>query len=93
MDELDLVESELRERKVRGAVLFDLLLVNGNKDRYYLATFNGEHFSPYRMQNVNGRKAEFCRMSAAVYKETAEQVDTTILSPAMRLALLRGVPL
>jgi hypothetical protein len=93
MDELDLLEGELRKKKVRGAVLFDLLLVNGNMDRYYLATFDGELFAPCRMQNVDSRRSEFCRMSAAVYKETAGQVDTALLSPAMRLAIARGIPL
>jgi hypothetical protein len=73
MDEVDLLEGELRKKKVCGAVLFDLLLVNGNKDRYYLATFDGEHFAPCRMQNVDSRRSEFCWMSAAVYKEIAEQ--------------------
>ncbi|MBF6986482.1 type II toxin-antitoxin system RnlB family antitoxin [Cupriavidus sp. IK-TO18] len=92
MDELELLERELRDRRVHGPVLFDLLLVNGNTDRYYLASFDGQHFSPYRMTNVDSRKAEFRRMSAAVYKETAAQVNTALLSPALRLAVSHGIP-
>lgn len=93
MDELDPLEGELRKKKVCCAVRSDLLLVNGNKDRYYLASFDGEHFAPCRLQNVDSRKSEFCRMSAAVYKEIAEQIDTALLSPTMRVAIARGVPL
>lgn len=93
MDALDLLEGELRKRKVRGVVLFDLLLVNGNKDHYYMVTFDGKHFAPYRMQNVDSRRSEFCRMSAVVYKETVAQVDTALPSPAMELAVVSGIPL
>ncbi len=53
MNHLPELENDLKEMGVKGEVLFDLLLSNGNtSDRFYKAVFNGFEFSsrPGRME-------------------------------------------
>ncbi|MDR5855780.1 type II toxin-antitoxin system RnlB family antitoxin [Caballeronia sp. LZ062] len=87
------VENDLRRRKVRGTVLFDLLLANGTKyNRFFVGEFDGDHFSS-EFRSGEGRHAEFAAYSAGVYQQEVEAVDASLLTPAMRFALKRGTPL
>lgn len=88
------VESDLRRRRVQGSVLFDLLLANGTKyNRFYVGEFDGDHFKSYEFSSADSRHGEFANYCAAVYQAAAEEVDASLLTPAMRFALKRGTPL
>jgi hypothetical protein len=94
MGTLTRVESDLRRRKVRGTVLFDLLLANGTRyNRFFVGEFDGDHFVKHDFQSADARRQEFVDFCTSVYQEAVEQVDTSLLSPAMRFALKRGTPL
>jgi hypothetical protein len=93
MDALARVDSDLRESKVRGTVLFDLLLSNGTKyNRFIVGEFDGDHFTA-SFDRADSRHDDFASFCASVYQKSAEVVDPSLLSPAMRFALKRGVPL
>ncbi|MBB6317318.1 type II toxin-antitoxin system RnlB family antitoxin [Paraburkholderia tropica] len=93
MGALARVEKDLRKRKVRGTVLFDLLLANGTKyNRFFVGEFDGDHFAS-EFRSGEGRHAEFAAYSACIYQQAGETVDTSLLTPAMRFALSRGTPL
>ena len=92
LDDLSGVESSLRQQQVKGTVLFDLLLVNGPNDRYYLGTFDGTQLVPYRLEPVKGDTDKFNNLSAMVYKRELEQLDLTLLSQEVRKRVVGGVP-
>lgn len=94
LDDLDEVEQDLRQKRVAGPVLFDLLLAHGNKvNRYFLADFDGMHFKKSRLQPAADRYSEFSCVSAEFLRDHADEIDPTLLSKAMQYALRKGVPL
>lgn len=94
MDSIVKVEEDLKRHKVKGKVLFDLLLTHGSKsNRYFVGEFDGEHFSSPRFQNVDDFYHEFSIVSARILRERADQVDSSLLSRAMQFAIKQGVPL
>lgn len=87
------VENDLKRCKVKGKILFDLLLAHGSKsNRYFVGEFDGEHFSSSKFQNVDNLYREFSIVSAHILKEKVDQVDSSLLSRAMRFAIKQGVP-
>jgi hypothetical protein len=93
MECISKVEKDLKRRKIKGKVLFDLLLSHGSKsNRYFVGEFDGEHFSSPRFQNVDSFYREFSIVSARILKEKADQVDSSLLSRAMQFAIKQGVP-
>lgn len=87
------VEQDLKSRKVKGKVLFDLLLAHGSKsNRYFVGEFDGEHFSVSGFQNADNFYCEFSIISARILKESFDQVDSSLLSRAMQFAIKQGVP-
>ncbi|MFA6051586.1 MAG: type II toxin-antitoxin system RnlB family antitoxin [Methylobacter sp.] len=94
METIGKVEKDLKRQKVKGKVLFDLLLAHGSKsNRYFVGEFDGEHFSSTRFQNVDSFYRDFSIMSASILKEKADQVDSSLLSRAMQFAIKQGIPL
>lgn len=93
MECLAKVEKDLKRRRVKGRVFFDLLLAHGSKsNRYFIGDFDGEHFSTPKFQNADNLYNTFSLLSAEILKEKADQVDSSLLSKAMRYALKQGVP-
>jgi hypothetical protein len=88
------VERDLKKREVRGKVLFDLLLANGTKyNRFYVGEFDGDHFTSEAFASADTRHSEFASYCASAYQESVENMDVSLLTPAMRFALGRGTPL
>lgn len=93
MECLSKIEKDLKRRKVKGKVFFDLLLAHGSKsNRYFIGDFDGEHFATPKFQNADNFYNDFSLLSAKILKEKADQVDSSLLSKAMRYALKQGVP-
>lgn len=94
MECISKVEKDLKRRKVKGRVFFDLLLAHGSKsNRYFIGEFDGEHFSTPKFQNADNLYSDFSILSARILREKADQVDSSLLSQAMRYAIKQGVPL
>lgn len=88
------VERDLKRRKIKGKVMFDLLLAHGSKsNRYFVGEFDGEHFSSSIFKNADNLYRDFSIVSARILKEKSNQVDSSLLSNAMRFAIKQGVPL
>lgn len=93
LESLGQLEKELKRKHVRGKVLFDLLLAHGSKaNRYFIGDFDGEHFRSAKFSNVDSRYKDFSAISAQVLQKNVEQVDSSLLSQAMRFALEKGIP-
>lgn len=94
MEALEDVERELSEKNVSGKVLFDLLLSNGNKaNRYFVADFDGEKFDHAHFDSALHRYEALSTVSAKVLKGHYSEVDPSLLTPAMKFALRKGIPL
>jgi hypothetical protein len=93
LEALEDVERELADRKVKGKVVFDLLLTNGHKlNRYFVGVFDGQHFRDSKFSPVQAEYADLSRASAQFLKGHFEEVSTSLLTPAMRYAIKTGIP-
>lgn len=91
---LDEISRDLISRSIKGAVAFDLLLANGNKvNRYFLAQFDGESFALDSIRQFGGEYKKLSQVSAEVLRHSAKVIDAVLLTPAMKFAVSRGIPL
>lgn len=91
-EELAQVEEELRRRRhVSGQVVFDLLTANGTKTRRFFSIgFDGERFPKVQFQRVEPDEA-IRSASARFFCRHADEVNLSLLSPAMRFAVSQGI--
>lgn len=93
-DHIKSVESHLRKKNVQGKVVFDLLLSNGTRsNRYFWAFFDGAHFNVADIHKLTPESSVLNEYSAAVMKDHFEDIDSVLLTNAMRFAIKRGTPL
>lgn len=88
------VAKELRSRRVAGMVVFDLLTSNGSRTRRFFAlAFDGEQFDPAtRLEHVQPSASVRAAATGYLHDHFAE-VDLSLLSPAMRFAVEKGMTL
>lgn len=92
-EDLAQVAAALRRMHVRGEVVFDLLTANGTQSRRFFAiSFDGERFPRLRFERVDGDDA-LRTSSARFFAEHLDEVDLTLLAPALRHAVRAGRPL
>lgn len=92
-ENLDEVAHELRRLHIRGPVVFDLLTANGTRTRrFFSIKFDGEGFPISRFQNVEPDSAVRAASSKFLCDHLSE-VDLSLLTPAMRFAVSRGIPI
>jgi hypothetical protein len=90
-EELDAVADDLRAQGVRGKVVFDLLLANGTHTRrYFSIDFDGTRFSPARFVHMTPNAA-LLRASVAFFAANRGALDVQVLTPAMRVELVRDI--
>ncbi|QED36709.1 hypothetical protein FK178_02810 [Antarcticibacterium arcticum] len=53
------LEKVLKNKKAKGVIVFDLLLMNGLNDRFYSADFNGKSFNLNSFKPVENRGEQF----------------------------------
>lgn len=93
-DFLGEVTEALRERQVTGAVLFDLLLTNGSpRQRFFVATFDGLELSDLRPVEDKEVASAASRCAAPKLQTYQQELDMSLLSPAMRFAVSVGRPM
>lgn len=90
-EEMERVAAELRKRGIRGRVVFDLLTTNGTrKRRFFAVEFDGREFPTLRFEKVDGDD-DLRHNSARFFVEHLDELDTALLSPAMRYAVSHGM--
>lgn len=90
-DDLDEVAEELRRLHVNGHVVFDLLTANGTKSRRFFAiNFDGKSFPAARFKCVEP-DTSVREASAKFLCDHLSEVDLSLLTPAMRFAVSRGI--
>lgn len=88
------LENELNQKKVVGAVLFDVLLSQGSKtNRYYIGEFDGKHFKKSKIRSATDKYTAYASFSARFLREHSSEIDLELLSAQMRSAVRAGMPL
>lgn len=84
---LDLINDELRMLNIRGSVVFDLILVNGNGNRRYAkAEFDGHNLDIAKMQTV-AADPEISAASYDYFHNNPHLLDNSILSKATKFMI------
>jgi hypothetical protein len=91
-DDLELVASELRDQRIIGNVTFDLLASNGSRsNRFFCARFDGDRFaSSVRFARIEP-SIQLREASSDYFHEHLDDMDLSLLTPAMRFAVSRGL--
>ena len=90
------IESDLKKKKSKGDVFFDLIIPNGGKkDRYVYTSFNGEKFSSYTLNKVTKTDEynDLSELSASCCKKNFDKINVNLLSKATSFALKKGIPI
>ena len=91
---LDEISEELDRQSIKGSVVFDLLLANGSKlNRYFLAEFDCKSFVLGSIHEARSEYLKFSKISADFFRCNIKVIDDVLLSPAMKFAVKRGIPL
>lgn len=92
-DEIQNIEKQLCKSKIKGKILFDMLLANGSKiNRFFIAEFDGNHISLQSLKNADDKYSSFSKVCAATLSQHTEQLDDSLLTSAMKYALKIGTP-
>lgn len=93
-DHLEDVAEELRQRRVCGDVVFDLLTSNGSRAKRFFATgFDGSGFMPRPRFKEVDPTVEVREATARYLCGHLGEFDLSLLTPAMRFAATRGIAL
>lgn len=93
LEETGALEAELAAKGVKGFVVLDLLLAQGNtSNRYFLGEFDGVRFVSTRFEPAKARYGEFSVMSARFLRARFKEVDLSLLSAVRQAAIRKGVP-
>ncbi|MBJ2966006.1 type II toxin-antitoxin system antitoxin LsoB [Salmonella enterica subsp. enterica serovar Kentucky] len=90
------IESDLKKKKSKGDVFFDLIIPNGGKkDRYVYTSCNGEKFSSYKLNKVTktDQHHDLSELSASFFKKNFDKINVNLLSKATSFALKKGIPI
>lgn len=91
---LDGLIDELRKHEVCGEVIFDLLTSNGSRTRrFFSSNFDGEKFLKTPLFSQVCPEDEVRKASARYLRDHLPDFDLSLLTPAMRFAVQRGIPL
>lgn len=88
------IERSLSQSKIKGKILFDMLLANGSKrNRFFIVDFDGVHIQLQTLTSADNDYEAFSRRSAKVLSKNLGKLNDSLLSGAMRYALMKGTPL
>ena len=88
------ISEELDREHVKGVVVFDMLLANGSKlNRFFMAEFDGKSFVENSIQGAMNEYSKLSSASAVFLQSSIQLVDDVLLTPAMKFAVKRGIPL
>ncbi|MGM0985388.1 MAG: type II toxin-antitoxin system RnlB family antitoxin [Pseudomonadota bacterium] len=89
------IEKELRSKKIQGNVIIDMLLANGSKkNRFFSIKFDGKHFcSNHEKLKEPKETIIYSQYSARILKEKYNEVNTNLLTTAMKFAVKKGLPI
>lgn len=85
---LESLEHELKEIRVKGKIIFDLLLSNGDSpDRYFEADFDGSQIDKKSFRQVNSISNKVKQISNKYYYDRLNLLENSVLSKAQKFLI------
>jgi hypothetical protein len=92
MDQLDVLERDLRKQEIKGNILFDLLLSHGNTpDRFYELSFDGVKLNLDSLRKVESVSKEIKMISNKFYRDNQHLLKNSILANHQKFFIRKGV--
>ena len=92
MDQLEIVENDLKKIGVVGNILFDLLLSHGNTpDRFYEVLFNGEKIDIDSLRRVESISDNIKQISSDFYHNHVHFLKNSILSNPQKFLIKKRI--
>lgn len=76
---LDEIESFLAIRKIKGSIVFDLLIMNGMNDRYYSADFDGVKFNLSSFKSIKSKDETIFKASNTFFSKNIDLIEQSSL--------------
>ena len=88
IDEIDQLENDLGKIGIKGKVVFDLLLSNGDTpDRYFEADFDGKQINRSSIKQINTIPIKIKTASISFYKESIHLIENSVLTKQKKFLL------
>jgi hypothetical protein len=76
---LDEIESSLAAKRINGSIVFDLLIMNGPKDRYYSADFDGTKFNLSSFKSIKFNDGTVFKTSNTFFSKNLDLIEQSSL--------------
>lgn len=73
------IESSLATKKIKGSIVFDLLIMNGMNDRYYSADFDGKRFNLSSFKPIKASYDAFYKTSNSFFSKHIDLIEQSSL--------------
>ena len=73
------IESSLATKKIRGSIVFDLLIMNGMNDRYYSADFDGKKFNLSSFKSIKSNDETVFKTSNIFFLKNIDLIERSNL--------------
>lgn len=81
LDELDVLENDLKKREIKGDIIFDLLLCVGfSQNRYISIGFDGESLDILNVKILENISEEIKNESRKFYSENSSLLKSSVLA-------------
>jgi hypothetical protein len=85
---LDEIESSLAIKKIKGSIVFDLLIMNGMNDRYYSADFDGVKFNLSSFKSIKSNDETVFKTSNTFFSKNIDLIEQSSL-PKVKKFLIK----
>jgi uncharacterized protein YlbG (UPF0298 family) len=76
---LNEIESYLAIKKIKGSIVFDLLIMNGMNDRYYSADFDGVKFNLSSFKSIKSNDEIVFKTSNSFFSKHIDLIEQSSL--------------
>lgn len=91
LDDIESLEKELSLKKVKGIIVFELLLCNGiGENRYVKMCYDGVHFDMNSMEISSQIDEDTKKIALNYYRENPIYIDNSILPDAQIFLIKKG---
>lgn len=92
-DYLSNVALSLKRKKYNGSVIFDLLMSNGNKDRYYSALFDGNRFNLNSFRQIESTDCMITKSSNSFYLKNLNLIESSDIPRSKKFLIKKEISL
>ncbi len=83
------IENNFKEKNYNGDVIFDLLLPNGDNDRFYSAFFNGKSFKSNSFKALSNVQRDINSISNIFYLHHFDLIENLCITKSSKFLIKR----